>query len=141
MLWSRCPLSRSFCAAKYKRSTSEVVLHKNCIPQPQPPVVGRDSRALYKHWNPPTRRKYNMAPKQATLGYVKPSQQTLGCALSLVLSSRCTARQIADTVDTGSSLVRRTVLKRPRRSNQNSPSRPKLRPRKRRRKRMKMKLQ
>lgn len=85
MLWSRCSLPRTSCAARYKASPSQVLLSHNSTPTAQAAFASRDSRSLYKHWNPPVRdhtRSRTMAPKQSTLGYVRPSQQTLGCAFS-----------------------------------------------------------
>jgi len=82
MLWSRCTLSRSSCASRFKRSAAQPILYINNPPAPQAPFAARDARSLYRHWLPPqTYREQvgEMAPKQATLGYVKSGQQTLGC--------------------------------------------------------------
>lgn len=86
MLWSRRPLPRSYCASKYQQSLTRIILGLTSIPLPEPPLISRDSRILLKFWRPPqTDRRLvgKMPPKQATLGYVKSSQQTLGCDILL----------------------------------------------------------
>lgn len=86
MLWSRCPLPRPFCAARYKRSPAQVVLYLNAPPTPEPHFIPRDSRTLLKHWDLPRTdrsRLGKMAPKQATLGYVM-NQRTLRCDCLLI---------------------------------------------------------
>ena len=82
MLWSRSPLPRSVCSSRYLRNPLRIVVHLDSIPLPEPPVLSRGPRTLLKHWLPPQTdrtRRGKMAPKQATLGYVKSGQQTLGC--------------------------------------------------------------
>lgn len=81
MLWSRSILSRSSCAARFKRSPSQVVLDTNALPAIEARSTSGDSRSLYRRWTPQTTDRASfgrMAPKQAKLGYVK-TQHTLGC--------------------------------------------------------------
>jgi hypothetical protein len=60
-----------------------------------------------------------MAPKQATLGYVKPSQTTLGCGDTLVQRRHCFHN--ADNLGTGSSSGNQTAPQQS--SNRSSPFR------------------
>ena len=86
MLWSRCHLPRSVCASRYKQSTSRVHLYFNSIQLPEPPTPSRDAKTLFRVWQPVRTDRTRigiMPPKQATLGYVQPSQQTLGCGFRI----------------------------------------------------------
>lgn len=102
MLRSRCPLPRSHCASKYSACSTKIYLGFVSVPLPEPPLISRDSRSLFRHWHPPqtdrrisSRISSSMAPKQATLGYVKPSQQTLRCeTLHSLMTSQLTSPKI-----------------------------------------------
>ena len=81
MLWFNCHLLRSSSATTYRLTVAQALLSARILPLV---TTSQDSRQLRTHWR--SLQSYHsrlgtMAPKQqATLGYVKSGQQTLGCA-------------------------------------------------------------